>query len=57
MKKDKRIDRSHKLGRVIPAGTEQETGLTRGETERTTGPVEEKPLKKLNRKASQTGKN
>jgi len=35
--------RTPKKGIPIPAGTEQETGLTRGETEKVTGPV--KPSK------------
>lgn len=35
----KRMPEAPGKGIPIPAGTEQETGITRGETEKVTGPV------------------
>ncbi len=42
--KDKKIKPSNPL--IVPAGTEQETGLTRAETEKVTGPVEQPGVSK-----------
>jgi hypothetical protein len=38
-KRSEEKDEKPKKGFPIPAGTEQETGLTRGETEKKKGPV------------------
>ncbi len=45
MKEDKNSKKPEK-GVTIPAGTEQETGLTRGKTEKATEPVVPPPYKK-----------
>ena len=39
MEKKRENDQPEKKGAVIPAGSEQETGLTRGRTEAEKGPV------------------
>lgn len=45
MNEDKNKKKPEK-GATIPAGTEQETGLTRGKTEKATEPVMPPPYKK-----------
>ena len=47
MKEEKKNKKPEK-GTTIPAGTEQETGLTRGQTEKLPGPVTPPPYKKKN---------
>jgi len=45
LKKNKE-NKAAKKGIPIPAGTEQETGFTRGETEKQNGPVKISPIAK-----------